>query len=192
VKKASRQADYTTQLLIEQARSGSPEAFSELVRMYSPQIFHISLRILRNRADAEDNVQNVLWKAYGNIRRFEGRSRFSTWLFRIAVNEALMRIRGRGPEYLTLDVLKPEDEEAVVPDICDSRPDPERRYMAKELTAKAFGGLPASWIDLFIRNKAEGWTQRELAREIGITVSALKSRIFHARERMQEQLRAIC
>ena len=124
--------------------------------MYSAQIFHISLRLLRNRADAEDNVQNVLWKAYGNIRRFEGRSRFSTWLFRIAVNEALMRIRGRGPEYLTLDVLKPEDEEAVVPDICDSRPetglrlgphffnsDDELRYAVEQIVELSRAGARA-------------------------------------------------
>jgi RNA polymerase sigma-70 factor (ECF subfamily) len=145
---------------------------------------------LQNSADAEDNVQNALLKAYESIDRFEGRSRFSSWVVRIAINEALMRIRARDPEYLTLDSAMPEDEKGVIPDIRDGRADPERQYIAKELTAKAFLGFPASLIDTFIRN-AEGWTQRELASEIGITLSALKSRIFQARGRMQEHLETV-
>ena len=150
------------------------------------------MKMLQNHADAEDNVQNALWKAFGSIERFEGRSRFSTWLIQIAINEALMRIRGRGPMSLALDVPKPVSGKHAVLDISDGRADPERRYIAKELMAKAFLGLPASLVDAFIRNKAEGWTQRELAAEIGITLSALKSRMFQARGRMQEHLKAIC
>jgi RNA polymerase sigma-70 factor (ECF subfamily) len=190
--RASKQEQHTEHLLIEQARGGSPEAFCTLVKMHSPQIYHISLRILRNPADAEDNVQNVIWKMYANIRQFEGRSRLSSWLVRITINEALMTIRARPAEYLILDALTPESEDAIVTDIvCDPYPDPERQYMAKELMAKAFWGLPPSCVDLFIRNKMEGYTQRALAREIGTTLSAIKSRIFHARERMRHRVQAI-
>ena len=191
VKKVSKPQERAERLLIAEARTGSPDAFADLVRIYSPRIYNISLKILRNSADAEDNVQNVLWKAHRNMRGFEGRSRFSTWLFRIAVNEALMRIRECRPESLSVGLLKPDSEEASLHYACDRHPDPERQCIAKDLAKKAFGGLSPSRVDLFIRNTVEGWTQRELAHEVGITVSAVKSRIFHARAHMQEQLDAL-
>lgn len=192
MKKANQRNGVPEQLLIEQARSGSSDAFAELVSIHSPQIYSISLKILQNHADAEDNVQNALWKAYESINRFEGRSRFSTWLIRIAINEALMRIRGVRPIHLALDALTSENEKGLAYNISDDRPDPERQYLAKELTARAFLGLPPSLIDMFIRNKVGGWSHRELARETGITLSALKSRMFEARGRMREHLRAVC
>ena len=79
--------------LIARARAGKPEAFAELVNRHSQQVYGVSLRMLKNHEDAEDNVQNVLCKAYNHIKQFEGNSRFSTWLVRIAINEALMKIR---------------------------------------------------------------------------------------------------
>lgn len=175
-------------ILVEESKSGNPEAFADLIRLHAPKIYQISMKMLRNHADAEDNVQDALWKAYGSIARFEGRSQFSTWLIQIAINEALMKIRGRG----TLPAAKPEREMRPALDIHDDRVDMERLYIAKELTAKAFLGLPPSLVDAFIRNKVEGWTQRELAAQLGITPSALKSRMFEARWQMREHLRAIC
>jgi RNA polymerase sigma-70 factor (ECF subfamily) len=93
VQDANQQDEYAEQPLIEQTRSGNSDSFTKLVSMHSAQLYSISLKILQNHADAEDNIQNALLKAYENIGGFEGRSRFSTWLFRIAVNEALMRMR---------------------------------------------------------------------------------------------------
>ena len=93
VQDANQQDEYAEQPLIEQTRSGNSDSFTKLVSMHSAQLDSISLKILQNHADAEDNIQNALLKAYENIGGFEGRSRFSTWLFRIAVNEALMRMR---------------------------------------------------------------------------------------------------
>ena len=191
VRDADQQDEHAEQLLIEQTRSGNSDSFDKLVSMHSPQLYSISLRILQNHADAEDNVQNALLKAYENIDGFEGRSRFSTWLFRIAVNEALMRMRRLHPVHLPLDSLTLEGEKDPVSSISDDRPDPERQYLAKELTAAAFLGLPEHLVEMFIRIKLEGWSHRELAHEIGITMPALKSRIFYARARMREQLRAI-
>lgn len=191
MKKVNQQVKYADELLIEQTRSGSSDAFAKLVRMHSPQLYSISLKMLQNHADAEDNVQNTLLKAYENIDGFEGRSRFSTWLSRIAINEALMRMRRFQPVYLTLDAFAIETEKDLVSNISDDGPDPERQYLAKELTSRAFWGLPSHLVEMFVRIKLEGWSQRELANEIGITMSALKSRMFDARGRMREQLRAI-
>ena len=98
--------------------------------MHSPQIYRISLRILRNHADAEDNLQNALFKAYGNIHRFDGRSHISTWLVSITINEALMRIRKRRPESVALNLVESENAESMPTEVRDGQPNPERRYPA--------------------------------------------------------------
>jgi RNA polymerase sigma-70 factor (ECF subfamily) len=82
--------------LIINARAGSRNAFGELVRRHPSLVLGMSLKMLRNREDAEDNLQNAFCKAYGKIQQFEGNSQFSTWLLRIAINEALMTLRKRG------------------------------------------------------------------------------------------------
>jgi RNA polymerase sigma-70 factor (ECF subfamily) len=179
--------------LVAKAQSGNEEAFTELVRRHSGQVYGLSLNMLRNREDAEDNVQNVLVKAFHHIHRFEGQSRFSTWLVRIAINEALMKLRKRNSERIS-DYLDPngsEDEPLNFPEIADVRQDPERQYISRELAAKAFRGLNPSLQDTFILQKAEGWTNRELAKAQGITVSTVKSRIFRARVRLRQQLLAL-
>ncbi|HXN52064.1 MAG TPA: sigma-70 family RNA polymerase sigma factor [Candidatus Acidoferrum sp.] len=90
-------------ILVARAQSGSEDAFAELARKHSGQIYKCSLRILHNREDAEDNLQNVLLQAFRNINSFEGKSQFSTWLVRVAVNEALMKLRkGRRYKFVPL------------------------------------------------------------------------------------------
>src|ERR1700733_9408882 len=84
--------------LIERARAGNSSAFGELVRRHSSRVYGMSFRVLKNREDAEDNLQNAFCKAYGKIQQFEGKSKFSTWLMQIAINEALMMLRKRRSE----------------------------------------------------------------------------------------------
>src|ERR1700685_50567 len=88
-------------VLVAKAQSGNEEAFTELVRRHSGQVYGLSLNMLRNREDAEDNLQNVLVKAFHHIDRFEGNSQFSTWLVRITINEALMQLRKRNSERIS-------------------------------------------------------------------------------------------
>jgi RNA polymerase sigma-70 factor (ECF subfamily) len=179
-------------VLVAKAQSGNEEAFTELVRKHSGQVYALSLNMLRNREDAEDNLQNVLVKAFHNIARFEGNSQFSTWLVRIAINEALMKLRKRNSERISdYQNVNESDVETRFPEIEDTRQDPERQYMSKELARKAFRGLNPSLQDTFILQKAEGWTNRELAQALGITVSTVKSRIFRARVRLRQQLLAL-
>jgi RNA polymerase sigma-70 factor, ECF subfamily len=141
--KNAAQDQQSEELLITRARGGSSEAFTELVCLHSPQVYRVSLTILRNHADAEDNVQDVFCKAYKNIHRFEGRSRFCSWLVRITINEALMKIRRRQSERMVsyVDMPRPEGEDSTVLEIEDDRPDSERQYITSELAARAFHGL---------------------------------------------------
>jgi RNA polymerase sigma-70 factor, ECF subfamily len=180
-------------VLVARAQSGNEEAFTELVRRHSGQVFGLSLNMLRNREDAEDNLQNVLVKAFHHIDHFEGNSQFSTWLVRITINEALMKLRKRNSERISdyQAGTGTDDEVRSFPEIEDVRQDPERQYMSRELTRKAFHGLNPSLQDTFILQKAEGWTNRELAQALGITVSTVKSRIFRARVRLRQQLLAL-
>ena len=84
--------------LVEAAKAGDDAAFEELVRRYDRNVFRIAQHITQNREDAEDVVQDAFVKAYTNLKQFQGQSKFYTWLVRIAVNEALMKLRRRRPE----------------------------------------------------------------------------------------------
>src|SRR5215813_6221286 len=97
--------------LLAQAKAGNSEAFSELVRLNSSNVYGISLKILKNREDAEDNLQNVFCKAYRKIRSFQGESRLSTWLFRIAINEALMQLRKRNEKEVFYSIPEDSDDD---------------------------------------------------------------------------------
>ena len=179
--------------LIASARAGNANDFGELVRRHSRQVYGLSFRVLKNREDAEDNLQNAFCKAYGKIQQFEGKSQFSTWLMRIAINEALMMLRKRRSEGLRLQTNQDSDRddresEAGHPGF---HADPERQYLTKELAARAFEALQPTLKRTFILQKAEGWTSEELAQAFDITKETIKSRVFRARIRMRERLAAL-
>ncbi len=184
------QAVHSEQALIASARAGNRNAFGELVRRHSSRVYGTSFKMLKNREDAEDNLQNVFCKAFGKIHQFEGNSQFSTWLVRIAINEALMMLRKRKSEELTstsnsdLDI----DEAEIKADVRDAHADPERQYLTKELTEKALATLPPALKYTFVMQKGEGWTSRELAEALDITAETVKSRIFRARVRLRHRL----
>jgi RNA polymerase sigma-70 factor (ECF subfamily) len=179
--------------LLAQARAGNPDAFSELVRLNSSSVYGISLKILKNREDAEDNLQNVFCKAYRKIRNFNGESRVSTWLFRIAINEALMQLRRRQSdrEICYSEATANEGDAGAVPEAEDSHANPERECIATDLTQKAFRGCNPTMAAIFVRNKAEGWTNRELARIYGTSPQTVKSRVFRTRMRLRRQMVAL-
>jgi RNA polymerase sigma-70 factor (ECF subfamily) len=177
-------------VLIVNARAGSRNAFGELVLRHSRLVFRTSLRMLRNREDAEDNLQSAFCKAYGKIKQFEGNSQFSTWLLRIAINEALMTLRKRGPA----EVATPADRDGAADDprtkaeLRDVYPDPERQYLVKEFASKALDALPHRLKHTFILQKTEGWTNRELAETLDISPASVKSRMFRARARLRQRI----
>jgi RNA polymerase sigma-70 factor (ECF subfamily) len=180
------------QSLIASAREGNRNAFGELVRRNSRRIYATSFRMLKNREDAEDNIQNVFCKAYRKIRQFEGNSQFSTWLMRIAINEALMMLRKRRPEAAveSTEGLNLHDCESK-PEFRDLRPDPERQYLTRELAEKVFDALSPTLRDTFVLQKRDGWKCCEVAKALGTTEDTVKSRIFRARIRLRERLLAL-
>jgi RNA polymerase sigma-70 factor (ECF subfamily) len=180
--------------LITRARQGNSEAFSELVWMHSRLIYSVSRRILKNHADAEDNMQDVLFKMFKNIRRFQGHSRFSTWLVSITINEALMKIRKENSAHAAGQTDLPAEVGAhnCPLQIRDEHADPERQCIASDLAEKAFHGVHPLLRRTFILNKGQGWTHREVAAVMGIPAATVKSRLFRARAQMQQHLRPLC
>src|ERR1700727_1386106 len=115
--------------LVAAAKGGDVSAFEELVRRYARNVFRIAQHITQNREDAEDVVQEAFLKAYGNLKQFQEQSKFYTWLVRIAVNEALMKLRRRKPEpTVSLDEDVKTEDDSLPREVADWRPNPEQTY----------------------------------------------------------------
>ena len=176
--------------LLALARAGKEQAFTTLVRQNSPMIYKISRRVLKNHEDAEDTLQNVLIKAYQRLDTFDGHSRFSTWLFRVAFNEALMTIRrnrSRRQDCL-VDLSVVDSGGRGVSDIQDRSQSSERNYVNRDLAAKAMLRLNPLLRAAFLLHKREGWTHKEMAEELGISAETAKSRVYRARRQLREEM----
>jgi len=175
--------------LLGRARGGEREAFDVLARRHSDRILAISLRILRNSADAEDNVQNVLCKAFMNLYQFKENALFSTWLIRITINEALMKLRSSSSEKLHFQP-EPESPRYRPVDLVPTRQmNPEAQCIARDLASRACTSVPTALRETFTMFAIEGWTQKELSKSHGVATQTIKSRIFRARRMMKESLR---
>ena len=178
--------------LVEAAKKGDIKAFEELVRRYDRNVFRIAQHITQNREDAEDVVQDAFLKAYGNLAQFQGQSKFYTWLVRIAVNEALMKLRRRRPERtVSLDQDVETDEDTIPREVADWSPNPEQQYNQaelRELLQKTIQGLPSGFRTVFVLRDVEGLSTEETADALGLSIPAVKSRLLRARLQLRERL----
>ncbi len=179
-------------ILVDAARSGDIGAFESLVRRYDRNVFRIAQHITQNREDAEDVVQDAFLKAYQNLGQFQGQSKFYTWLVRIAVNEALMRLRRRRPERMvSIDEDVKTEEDSMPREIADWSPNPEQQYTQaelKEILGKTIQGLPTSFRTVFVLRDVEGLSTEETASALELSVPAVKSRLLRARLQLRERL----
>lgn len=177
--------------LVEAARNGDAAAFTALVSHYDRKIFRLAKNITRNREDAEDVMQNAFLKAYENLNRFKGGSRFYTWLVRIAVNEALMKLRKRRGNQVSLDEPVKSDEDFIPRQIEDWGPSPEDRYAQAELQeilSDAIASLDDGYRTIFVLRDGEQMSSAETAEMLGLSVAAVKSRLLRARLKLREKL----
>ena len=146
--------------LVTAAKAGDIGAFEELVKRYDRNVFRIAQHITQNREDAEDVVQDAFLKAYQNLPNFQMQSKFYTWLVRIAVNEALMKLRKRRPErFVSLDEDVKTEEDSMPREIADWSPNPEQLYdqaELKDILGKTINGLPPSFRTVFVLRDVEG------------------------------------
>ena len=178
--------------LVDRVRAGDMDAYSELVRMYDRRVFRIAFNIVHNTEDAEDVVQDAFLKAYRNLDRFEGNSKFYTWLVRIAVNEALMKLRkARNSKTVSMDDEVATEEGSIPREFADWSPNPEQRYGSdetKEILRKTIQGLPPGFRTVFMLRDVEGLSTEETARALDLSIPAVKSRLLRARLQLRERL----
>ena len=172
--------------LLHRARRGDHEAFEQLTRRYSARLLATSRRILRNSADAEDNVQNVLVKAYTHLRQFHEHALLSTWLTRITINEALMKLRSSAERHRVDSASESVGIRAI--ERSTRRINPEAQCIARELAFKAVKSISPTLREVFVLYAVEGWTQKELSSTQGIALQTVKTRIFRARRKMKAHL----
>ena len=178
--------------LVERAKSGETAAFTELVRRYDKKIFRMAKQITQSDEDAEDVLQEALFKAYTHLKDFQGNSKFYTWIVRIAVNEALMKLRKRKSDRtVSLDEELDTGEETVTREIAVWDGDPEQRYSQEELRVildDAIKSLKPSFRTVFVLRDVEELSTEETADTLGLSIPAVKSRLLRARLELREKL----
>ncbi len=180
--------------LVTQARQGDGAAFNELAERYQRNIFRLAQNITQNREDAEDVLQETFLKAYEHLPDFHGDSKFYTWIVRIAVNEALMKLRKRKwDKTVWLDEPVDTGEDTVAREIAVWEDNPEQRYSKEELhdiLDKAVNGLAPPYRTVFVLRDMEGLSTEETAEALELSVPAVKSRLLRARLQLRDKLTA--
>ena len=180
--------------LVEASKRGDTCAFEELVKRYDRRLLRIALNVTHNRDDAEDAVQDAFLKAYRNLDKFRADAKFSTWLFRIAVNESLMKLRKqRGAQERTVNIESESDHDLrpAESNLADWSPDPEALYGASEfrqiLTMSLQKLSPALRV-VFVLRDIEEHSILETSDFLNISENAVKSRLSRARRELREEL----
>ena len=177
---------------VDALKAGDRAAFAQLVESYSPHIYRLALKILNDPQDAEDVLQETFIKALKSLPSFEGRSSISTWLYRIAVNEALMLLRRQKPEAVSLDMEKEDAEGQIEPvEIVDWCCLPEGELLSSEarhFLDEAIQKLSPALKAVFILRDIEGLSVKETAEALGVTEAVIKTRTLRARLKLREEL----
>src|SRR5579864_7173629 len=178
--------------IVAQARAGDAKAFGELLRRYEGKIFRLALHITQNREDAEDVLQEAFLKAYEHLEQFQGNSKFYTWVVRIAVNQALMKLRKRKSDRsVSLDEGIDTGEDTVTREIATWDENPEQQYSREELNAildDAIQALAPTYRTVFVLRDVEELSTEETAEALGLSIPAVKSRLLRARLQLREKL----
>ncbi len=181
--------------LVRAAQRGEQTAFSELTSRHYSSSFKLALSILRDRQEAEDEVQNAYWKAYQHIGQFQQDSKFSTWMTRIVVNQCLMRLRQvRRANFLFLDdTLIGEDRGTL--ELVDRNISPEDELGSKEIRTildREIRRIPPLLRNVFLLRDVNELPMAEVADRLGISIAAAKSRLLRARLELRTRMRKHC
>jgi RNA polymerase sigma-70 factor (ECF subfamily) len=188
----SSQAGIDEATLVAQSRTGDTGAFGELVRRYEGKIFRLAQHVTQNREDAEDVLQETFMKAYEHLDQFKGDSKFYTWIVRIAVNQALMKLRRRKTDKsVSLDETIDTGEDTVTREIAAWDENPEQQFSREELGGildTAIQSLEPPYRSVFVLRDIEELSTEETADALGLSVPAVKSRLLRARLQLREKL----
>ena len=174
--------------LVEATKSGEPLAFEELVRRYKSRVFAIAKRITSSHEDAEDVVQESFHKAFLHLHDFQEKSRFSTWLTRIAMNEAFMVLRRRRGIPEVLPEIGEDGASSVSEAFVDQSPSPEEtcwRRERTELLTQAINRLSPKVRRTIMLREIEERSVEETAKILGTSIGTVKSRVFQGRQKLR-------
>ncbi|HMM28032.1 MAG: sigma-70 family RNA polymerase sigma factor [Chloroflexota bacterium] len=178
--------------LVARLKAGDQAAYAQLVEEQAARIYRLALRMMGNEADAEDVLQETFLSAFRSIDSFEERSSLSTWLYRIATNAALMRLRRKEPEQVSVDEPLERDDGDLLPrqffDFCCLPEDDLLRDEARAEMLRAIEELPATLRSVFVLRDIEGLSTEETANALDLSISAVKSRLMRARLKLRERL----
>jgi RNA polymerase sigma-70 factor (ECF subfamily) len=178
--------------VVQRVRDGETSLFEILMRRYNQRLYRVARAILRDDAEAEDVMQHAYVAAYTHLHQYAGRALFSTWLTRIAVYEALARLRRRGRE-ATAGGLWSDPDEDVVDLLRSGAPDPEQQVLEGEmrfLLESAIESLPLAYRSVFVLREVEGLSTLETAECLGVSADVVKTRLHRARALLREALQA--
>jgi RNA polymerase sigma-70 factor (ECF subfamily) len=178
--------------LVAAAKNENRQAFEIIVERHARRVSFAARRMTRTREDAEDVVQQSWQKAFIHLGQFEGKSSFSTWLTRIAINEALILLRkSRGRHEVLINDSTESEEARFALEIPDSGPNPEDSYAQRErqrILFSALNKLPHGTRRAIQLRELDERSTQETARIMGISVNAVKARVFHGRRKLRERL----
>jgi RNA polymerase sigma-70 factor (ECF subfamily) len=179
--------------LVQAAQQGDKRAFAHLVQKYEQRVYNLARRMMRDPQDAEDVLQETFISVYRHLNEFQGDSSFSTWLYRIATNASLMKLRARKDLTVSLDapVESDEGESAMPREIVDWSVTPEEALLNSEVRAQmdaAVAELPETMRAVFVLRDIEGLSVQETAEVLGISVPNVKTRLHRARMMLRERL----
>lgn len=177
--------------LVQGFREGNYDCFERIVDAHERKIYNLALRMMGNPDDAKDILQDTFLKVYDHIDKFRGDSRLSTWIYRIAMNEALMKIRREKGRMVSIDTFKTSDGETRSLDIEDWAQKPLDKLLTRELGDEMEGAisrLPEDYRAVFLLRDVEGLSNAEIAKMLKITVPAVKSRLHRARLFLRNEL----
>jgi RNA polymerase sigma-70 factor (ECF subfamily) len=181
----------TDEDLVREAQAGESTAFDELVRRYTNVVYRILFKILRHEEDTQDALQDTFVSAYRALPRFRQDAKFSTWIYRIATNAALMKARSRKTNLVSLDHPSDDSEAKTVWELPDWSATPDEEILSVEtrhVMEEAIQSLPAEQRAAFVLHDVQNLSSAETAEAMGITVSAVNSRLHRARVFLRDRI----
>jgi RNA polymerase sigma-70 factor, ECF subfamily len=175
--------------LVRLAQTGDEAAFEELIRRHQQRVFGLVSGILRRRDDVEDVVQQVFLKVFVSLKRFDHRSAFSTWLYKISVNECWDYLRKRKVRPLTYEADLSEDQVSRLDGVVSADRPPENpsdRAEARDLLERMLEKIPDEDRQLLILKEVEGFSVQELAEMLDLNVNTVKVRLFRSRAKLMD------
>ena len=179
-------------VLVEQFRRGSIEAFEEIMQRYESKVFNMAIRFTRNQEDAEEVLQDVFSTLYRKVEGFQGKSAFSSWLYRIVVNAAFMKLRKRKQnQTISIEDLAPAvrqyclDCDAMVSSRSDSV---SINRELRDIIQNAINRLPEQYRAVFVLRDVDGMSNQEVGEILGLSIPAVKSRLHRSRLMLRKKL----